>query len=621
MNSPETSRFGAVCLPSESFPNFSTPLPDDRNNRSVITATNYLPVSKVVGNLPCLSTVLIMKRIYLYSFVPILLLVLWIGRLTSPATDRLPDARLTRAGSVIPVCGLTHVGGVPSTLLKQSVALRSGIGTFPAPTSTKSEKAQAYFEQGMGYLHGYALVEAARSFHEALRHDSTMVMAYVGLSRVYMELDDNTAARKAAETAKRLAAYASEPEKAHVEVRFAQLKAVDSLDNQRLLNEYRLNVNRAVKRFPKDAELWLIAGNAYERFADGRGQGSSTAGIAIYEKVLQMYPNHPSAHHFLVHAYEGMTSYIKALEHGEVYARLAPNLAHSLHMYAHDLMKTGDVDGAIDQMKQTDAIERNLYKTDRYESMYDWHHIHNISLLALCYQYQGRMQEAEALVKERFMTKRPVNPERTFYNKMGYPALLIAQNRDAEAIPIANELKAGKTPGERVIGHYLLGLTQLKKQQLEPARLSLKAAQNELAEAKKGPNSNWLDSWLAPHPKFLAALIALYNPAEREKGLADIRRFQASAHDQYGPDPWAEALFQLEMIAQVAWQLKLTDFAEESARILAEHDPSYPGTHYALARIAAQKSDVALAGRERQLARQGWSKADAVFMAQNFGTR
>lgn len=523
--------------------------------------------------------------------------------------------------STIPICGLAHVGGIPNTLLKQSVALRSDVGQFPTPTSTKNEKAQVYFEQGMGYLHGYALVEAARSFHEALRYDSTLVMAHVGLSRVYMELDDDEAARKSAETAKALARYASDREKAHVDLRFAQLKAVDSLSNQKLLNEYRLKINQAVKRFPKDAELWLIAGNAYERFANGRGQGSSTASIAIYEKVLQMYPNHPSAHHFLVHAYEGMADYDKAREHGEVYARLAPNLAHALHMYAHDLMKTGNVDEAIAQMKQTDAIERNLYKTDRYESKYDWHHIHNISLLGLCYQYQGRIQEAEQLVKERFMTERPSNTERTFYNKMGYPALLITQNRDADAVPIANALTKEKTPGERVIGHYLLGLIQLKKNQLDLARLSLKAAQSELKEAKKAKDTDWLTAWLDPHPKFLAALLALSDPAEREKGMVDVRKFQASAHEQYGPDPWIEALFQLEMIAQVAWQLKLTDFAEESAKILAEHDPNYPGTHYALARVAELKGDAATAERERKLARQGWSKADGAFLAQNFGKR
>jgi len=514
-----------------------------------------------------------------------------------------------------------HVGGVPNTLLKQPVALRPTVGQFPTPTSTKNEKAQAYFEQGMGYLHGYALVEAARSFHEALRNDSTLVMAHVGLSRVYMELDDSKAALAAAETAKKLSSYASEREKAHIDLRFVQLKAVDSLTNQKLLNDYRLAINKQVKRFPQDAELWLIAGNAYERLASGRGQGTSTASIAIYEKVLQMFPHHPSAHHFLIHAYERMADYAKALEHGKIYAGLAPNLAHAMHMYAHDLMKTGDVDEAIAQMKLTDGIERNLYKTEQYESMYDWHHIHNISLLALCYQYQGRIGEAEQLVKERYMTERPINREQTFYNKMGYPALLINQNRDAEALPMITELTTAKTPGERSIGHYLLGLIQVKKNQLDQARLSLKASQDELKEAKKTKDSDWLAAWLEPHPKFLAALIALSDRNDREKGLADVRKFQIGAHEQYGPDPWAEALFQLETIAHLALQLKLTDFAEESIKLLAEHDPAYPGTHYALAGLATLKGDAAATQREQQLARQGWSKADGVFLAQNFGKR
>lgn len=311
--------------------------------------------------------------------------------------------------------------------------------------------------------------------------------------------------------------------------------------------------------------------------------------------------------------------YQKALEHGKAYAQLAPNLAHSLHMYAHDLMKTGDVDGAIAQMKRTDAIERDLYKTDRYESMYDWHHIHNISLLALCYQYQGRINEAEQLVKERYQTERPINPQQTFYNKMGYPALLINQNRDAEALPIATGLTTAKTAAERSIGHYLLGMMQVKTGQLVQARKSLNASLVALKEAKNADNDDWLTAWLEPHPRFLSALIALSDPVEREKGLVNVRTFQAEAHEQFGPDPWAEALFQLETIAQLAWQLKLVDFAEESTRLLAKHDPAYPGTHYALARLAAQKGDAATAQREQQLARQGWAKADADFLTQNFG--
>ncbi|WP_420149914.1 tetratricopeptide repeat protein [Spirosoma sp.] len=562
-----------------------------------------------------------MPRTYIYSFLPILLFILLIGKLTSPEPNHSSESLSIQSVSTIPMCGMTNVGGIPNTLLKQSVALRSGVGQFPTPTSTKNEKAQTYFEQGMGYLHAYSLVEAARSFHEALRNDSTMVMAHVGLSRVYTQLDDDEAARKAADAAKALLAYASEREKTHVSLRFAQLKAVDSLKNQSLLNDYRLKLNGAVKRFPQDAELWLMAGNAYERYANGRGQGTSTASIAIYEKVLQLFPDHPSAHHFLIHAYEGMADYVKAREHGAAYARLSPNLAHALHMYAHDLMKTGDVDGAIAQMSQTDAIERNIYQTDRYDAMYDWHHAHNIALLSLCYQYQGRMEEAERLAKERFALGRSIYPIRVFNNKMGYPGLLIAQNRYAQALPIAESLTKAETAGERTIGHYLTGLIQVKQGQIDKARASLKAANTELLVAKKTDKTDWLVSWLEPHPRFLAALISLYDHNDREKGLADVRKFQVSAREQSGPDPWAEALFQLEMIAQAAYQLKLTEFAEESAKILAEHDPNYPGTHYALARVAAMKGDATTAEQEQKLARKGWSKADAGFLAQNFTKR
>lgn len=81
-----------------------------------------------------------------------------------------------------------------------------------------------------------------------------MAMAHVGLSRAFMELDDSKAALEAAETAQKLTKYASEREQAHIELRFVQLKAVDSLQNKTLLKAYRSAIKRQVKRFPEDAE-------------------------------------------------------------------------------------------------------------------------------------------------------------------------------------------------------------------------------------------------------------------------------------------------------------------------------------------------------------------------------
>lgn len=526
-------------------------------------------------------------------------------------TTVLAPGRPSSGPDYIPICGLTHVGGIPSTVLQQTIPHRADVGTYPTPTSTRVTEAQAFFEQGTAYLHGYSLVEAARSFHQALRMDSTLAMAHVGLSRVYSQLDDPTAARREANRARSLERYASDREKAHIQVRFSQLTALDSLANDRLLQDYRRELGQAIRRFSHDAELWLLLGNAQERYASGRGQGSSPAGIAIYEKVLALAPNHPAAHHYLIHSNEGMMNYEQALRHGEAYARLSPNLPHARHMYAHDLMKTGQVDKAIIELNKADSQEETLYQTDRYKPDYDWHHAHNLNLLALCYQYQGRMTNAGQTLRRTYALTTPGRDHWSFYTKRSYPEWLISTGQTAEAQPMATAMSQATVPAERLTGHYLLGLIALRQHNLAQAVAEQRAAEAELPALRK--LTDRLSQWVEPYPKFLGALIQLNDPAQRGPALDSVRTFQKTARAQYGPDPWAEALFQLETIASVAQQQGLKEFADESVKLMAQHDPNYPGTHYALAQIATRNGDTTMAKRELALAKQGWQQADAAF--------
>src|SRR4030095_47587 len=84
---------------------------------------------------------------------------------------------------------------VPEEILLRPVTLRSGIGNSHDPVSTDSPQAQAFYDQGLNYLESYVWIEASRSFHQALRIDPNLAMAYVGLSRVASGLDNPAAAQ------------------------------------------------------------------------------------------------------------------------------------------------------------------------------------------------------------------------------------------------------------------------------------------------------------------------------------------------------------------------------------------------------------------------------------------
>src|SRR5881394_3498723 len=105
------------------------------------------------------------------------------------------------------------------------VTLRTGIGAAHDAIGTTSKDAQRFYDQGLAYLHSYVWLEAARSFNQALAHDETLAMAYVGLSVAYTELNAASAARDALGGAKALAAAAGDRERRLIDARALQMEA------------------------------------------------------------------------------------------------------------------------------------------------------------------------------------------------------------------------------------------------------------------------------------------------------------------------------------------------------------------------------------------------------------
>src|SRR5688572_11997541 len=121
-----------------------------------------------------------------------------------------------------PHAACARMGWVPREILERPVALRSGLGNAHDPVTTSSKEAQAFYDQGVNYLHGYVWIEAARSFRQALRLDPKLAMAWVGLSRVSSGLDDPEEARRALAQAEALASGASPREQRRIAARAAQ---------------------------------------------------------------------------------------------------------------------------------------------------------------------------------------------------------------------------------------------------------------------------------------------------------------------------------------------------------------------------------------------------------------
>ena len=75
-------------------------------------------------------------------------------------------AALPAAAQDDPHAACAAMGWVPAAILERPVPLRTGVGNAHETVTTKSAEAQAFYDQGLDYLHGYVWIEAARSFNQ-----------------------------------------------------------------------------------------------------------------------------------------------------------------------------------------------------------------------------------------------------------------------------------------------------------------------------------------------------------------------------------------------------------------------------------------------------------------------
>ena len=490
---------------------------------------------------------------------------------------------------------------VPQELLERAVAIRTGIGAVHDDAGTKSKEAQAFYNQGLAYLHSFVWIEAARSFHEALRHDSNLALAQVGLSYCYIELSKPAQAKLAITAAQTLAAKSDDHVRRHVEARALQMAAEDAPRDPTKLAAYRKSLDAAIVAVPTDVELLLKRGIAESPDPADRGQGSVLASVPFYEQALKVSPNHLAAKHYMAHAFENNGRTKEAVDAASSYASQASAIPHARHMHGHELRRSGRIMDAIAQFEAADKLQRDYAAKEKIAAELDWHHAHNLDLLAASYQYIGQMRKAEALLKQAFAL--PSSLLVQVVNKRDYPAFLVGRNRLEEALAAAKSLASHPHPVAQAAGHIESGFALL--------------AMNRFADGANASNAALRALKAAPDGQALAVipLEALQGEfrlrtAQREQGRQAMENAARKWRALPGPDAWTQSLFRLEALARSARQVGDWPLAARMTQLMLEHDPNYAGTHYALALVAQHDGNAATAARQFDLAVKAWANAD-----------
>ena len=497
---------------------------------------------------------------------------------------------------------LLQIPTVPRALLERPVARATGIGHAHDAVAARSPSAQAFYDQGLAYLHSYVWIEAARAFNQALRADPSLAIAHAQLSLAYTELNAPADAQAAIERATALAARATDHDRRHVELRRLQMTAEAHPADPSALEAYRAALDAALEAFPRDAELWLLRGNAESPDPADRGQGSVARSIPFYEKARALAPSDDAPLHFLAHAYENSRNASQALVFGEAYAKAAPAIPHAQHMRGHVLLERGRTSEAVGAFEAADRIERAFLARTGIPAQDEWHHEHNLDLLGASDAYLGRMQNAQAALEEAF--RLPTALAVQAFSKRNYPSLLTSRGRYDAARAAAAVLSAHRSSFARVAGRIEEARALMAEHRYREAADASNAA---LHEMRSSPAAGSFASipFAAVQAEFLV------RTGERARGEAMMRQGVQRLRMLTGPDARMDAIFTMEALARAMRDAGAWDLAAWLAGQMMEFDAGYAGSHFASALALEHAGNATGARQAFAAAARLWSSGDS----------
>ncbi len=230
-----------------------------------------------------------------------------------------------------PLPGHSHQGAAFNEGPRQASPLFEGNGNVHFPITSSWDQGQAYFNQGLGQLHGFWYYEAERSFRQITAHDPDCAIAYWGMAMANIE--NKKRATEFIKKAESLIKKASSRETLYI-IAYASYyngKEKDAKKNQlKLIND----LEEIIFAHPDDIEAKAILAVTLWQFSrKGNPITSYTAVDALLQQVLAKSPLHP-AHHYRIHLWDKRKA-SEALDSAAILNTTAPSIAHMWHMSGH----------------------------------------------------------------------------------------------------------------------------------------------------------------------------------------------------------------------------------------------------------------------------------------------
>jgi tetratricopeptide (TPR) repeat protein len=296
----------------------------------------------------------------------------------------------------------------------QIAPILEGLGDHHHAITTKSERAQLFFDQGLRLAYGFNHLEALRAFKEAVRLDPDCAMAYWGWALVLgpnlnlpMRPEVVQQAHEAIQMAMQRREKVSEPEREYIEALANRYSNDPKADRAPLDLKYANAMKALHERYPTDddaatlyaASLMNLSPWGYW-YGDGQPRARTAEILEVLEETLARTPRHVGALHYYIHAVEAVSPK-RAEAMADRLRGLTPGAGHLVHMPSHIYIQVGRYQDAfavnVDAVKADEGYITQCRAQGIYPLNYYPHNLHFLVWAALM---QGRSQESITLARK-----------------------------------------------------------------------------------------------------------------------------------------------------------------------------------------------------------------------------
>jgi hypothetical protein len=313
-----------------------------------------------------------------------------------------------------------------------------GVGNVDFQTSCGAA-VRADFNRSVALLHSFWFPSAIAGFEKVAKAEPGCAMAEWGVamslwgnpfgaSRPAKALQDGAAAveraRKASATAR---------ERAYIDAVAELYTDVAARDQRTRITAYELAMEKVARTYPDDSEAQIFYALALDQSAlpTDKTYAKQLKAAAILDAQLKKHPDHPGITHYIIHTYDSPAFASRAVDAARRYAKLAPAVAHALHMPSHTFTRLGYWQDSIDSnIASARAAERDNATSEQ--------------LHALDYEVYAYLQTAQDAAAKRVLDQLPaltgkISPDLTVAAAAPFFAGLFA----GAAIPARYALERG----------------------------------------------------------------------------------------------------------------------------------------------------------------------------------